>query len=358
MQIGIAGAGIMGRLLAWQLSQQGHQITIFDQDPIESGSAAAYTAAGMLTPFTEVESAEWQIYHMGMRGLSLWPQIAKQLGSDLGFHQRGSLIVAHPSDQADLQRFQAQLQAKLVDDTQAQLQLLNAQHIAELEPELANRFQSGLFLPQESWLCTKCVMQTLAEQLLAKRVCWYSSSPVDAVQPGVIHSRGGEYQFDWVIDCRGMGAKTDISQLRGVRGELIWVDAPEVNISHMVRLMHPRYRLYLVPRKDNLYVLGATQIESEDYSPISVRSSLELLSALYSIHPGFAEARVVESKTNCRPALMDNLPAIDVQEGLMRVNGLFRHGFLLAPVLVEAAVQQLQGGSTASEFQHLYKRVA
>ena len=109
----------------------------------------------------------------------------------------------------------------------------------------------------------------------------------------------------------------------------------------MVRLMHPRYRLYLVPREDHHYLLGATQIESEDSSEISVRSALELLSALYAIHPGFGEARILETRTNCRPALLDNLPAIAQEPGLMRINGLFRHGYLLAPALAEQAAQQL-----------------
>ena len=66
MQIAIAGAGIMGRVLAWQLSQRGHRLSIFDRDPIANGSAAAYTAAGMLTPYSEVASAELAIHTMGM----------------------------------------------------------------------------------------------------------------------------------------------------------------------------------------------------------------------------------------------------------------------------------------------------
>ena len=66
MQIAIVGAGIMGRVLAWQLSQSGHRLSIFDRDPIHSGDAAAYTAAGMLTPYSEVASAELAIHTMGM----------------------------------------------------------------------------------------------------------------------------------------------------------------------------------------------------------------------------------------------------------------------------------------------------
>jgi glycine oxidase len=109
--------------------------------------------------------------------------------------------------------------------------------------------------------------------------------------------------------------------------------------------MHPRYQLYLVPRGNGIYLLGATQIESEDFSPISVRSALELLSALYSLHEGFAEARITGYRSNCRPALPDNLPAVALQPGLLRINGLFRHGFLLAPVLARAVAAYLRTGN-------------
>ena len=147
-----------------------------------------------------------------------------------------------------------------------------------------------------------------------------------------------------VIDCRGLGAKVDIKNLRGVRGEVIWLEAPEVNITHLVRLMHPRYRIYIVPRKNNHYVIGATQIESDDSREISVRSCMELLSAAYSVHTGFGEARIINTRANCRPALPNNLPQIHHENGLIRVNGLFRHGFLLAPTLAQEIILALSEG--------------
>jgi len=118
--------------------------------------------------------------------------------------------------------------------------------------------------------------------------------------------------------------------------------------------MHPRYRLYIVPRRDDLYLIGATQIESEDSSEITVRSTLELLSAAYSVHPGFAEARIVKSDVNLRPALADNQPKIIHQPGLLQVNGLFRHGYLMSPAIAkEVAAIIAQGDSYQSPFQGL-----
>ena len=105
--------------------------------------------------------------------------------------------------------------------------------------------------------------------------------------------------------------------------------------------MHPRYQLYVVPKPNNRFIIGATQIESEDRSPVTLQSSLELGSALYTLSPAFAEARIIEMDTNLRPAFMDNLPKVFCQPGLIVANGLFRHGYLLAPAVVEQVLAQV-----------------
>jgi len=139
--------------------------------------------------------------------------------------------------------------------------------------------------------------------------------------------------------------------VRGVRGEVVRVHSPELALSRPIRLLHPRYPIYIAPKPDGVYVIGATQIESEDTSPTSVRSALELLSALYSVHPAFGEARILEMVTQCRPALPDNLPEIRWDGGrLIRINGLYRHGYLMAPAVMDAALGLLHqlGRSSAN----------
>ena len=118
--------------------------------------------------------------------------------------------------------------------------------------------------------------------------------------------------------------------------------APGVTLRRPIRLLHPRYRVYLVPRAPDLVVVGASEIESEDRSPVSVRTTVELLAAAHSVIPELAEARIVHSETNLRPALPDNLPRVEARDGLVRINGLFRHGWLIAPALVEQALETIR----------------
>jgi glycine oxidase len=188
---------------------------------------------------------------------------------------------------------------------------------------------------------------------------WYVNAEIHEIEPQRVTFSHGKarrqtQKFDWVLDTRGLGARADIVGLRGVRGELIVVNAPEVHLNRPIRLMHPRYPLYVVPRENDRFLIGATSIESEDLSPVTVQSALELLSAAFSLHPGFAHASIEEMRVNCRPALADNCPRIFYQPGLIRVNGLHRHGFLVSPKLVDLVVKFLSTGAIEPSFAAVF----
>jgi len=96
-------------------------------------------------------------------------------------------------------------------------------------------------------------------------------------------------------------------------------------------------------------MIGATVIESEEIGAISLRSALDLLSAAYAIYPGFAEAEILLQGAGARPAFPDNRPRIAVAPGYIYVNGLYRHGFLLAPVMAELVADYIETGATDPE---------
>ncbi|MNS47814.1 Glycine oxidase [compost metagenome] len=145
--------------------------------------------------------------------------------------------------------------------------------------------------------------------------------------------------FDRVVDCTGAAAVGEISDLRGVRGEMLYLSTSEVFLSRPVRLLHPRIPLYIVPREPGRFMVGATMIETEDTGDISVRSMMEFLNAAYAVHPAFAEAEIIETGTGVRPAYPDNLPKVTQDGRLIFINGAHRHGFLLSPAIARQAVE-------------------
>lgn len=338
MNIGIAGVGLVGRVLALNLLQQGHTLTLFDADTAYGEEAAGMTAAGMLAVFAELETAESAIFNHGTRSIALWPDLLEQVEIPDAYSQKGSIITAHPQDYNELEHFIETLKSKVSEASE--IKLLDRKELTQLEPDLEHHAKA-FFIPQEGQVDAQRFMKASSDYLLAHTdVTWHQEIKVDSVKEGKICFAGVREEYDWVFDARGLGAAKQVENLRGVRGEVFWLDAPEVNITRPTRMLHPRYKIYIVPRANNRYVIGATEIESEDKSPMSVRSSLELLSAVYSMHSGFAEARIVKMLTNCRPTLKDNLPNIEQKEKLTRINGLYRHGYLLAPAVVEQALNQ------------------
>ena len=345
MKIGIAGAGLIGRLMAWQLQRAGHQVTLFDAGDEQGTNSAAYVAAAMLAPYSEAVTSGAEMFALGKPALGQWRDLLQQLAQCsshvVALNDSGSVVVAHDLDRASLQHFAQKLKAVAGNDPE--VKQLDRVGISALEPELPASFRQGVWLAGEGCLDNRALLVALQHAIVAGGAEWRANVAVQSVSAGTLHTAAGAEKFDWAIDCRGFGAKTDWPDVRGVRGEILWVRAPEVRLSRPVRLMHPRYHLYITPKPGDIYVVGATEIESESQAPVTVRSQLELLSALYSVHSGFAEAQIVHSFARCRPALPDNLPQVQVSDGLLRMNGLYRHGYLLAPTVLASAIKALTG---------------
>jgi glycine oxidase len=320
--VAVIGAGIAGSWHALAFAQAGHDVTLYERDTPEMTQATSHWAGGMLAPWCEAEVAEPVVTRLGLRSLDLWRAELPETPFN------GSLVVAHPRDRSDFERFATMT---------SHHRRLDAQGVTELEPSLEGRFREGLFFPDEGHVTPRTVLPQLHAQLKAAGGTIAFNTAVDP-----------EALDGIVIDCRGLFARDAQPGLRGVKGEMIMIETDEVELSRPVRLMHPRWPLYVIPRGNNLFMLGATSLESED-ARVSVRSALELLSAAYAVHPAFAEARILEFGAGLRPAFPDNLPRIVVNKQRIAVNGLYRHGFLLAPALAELTLAYVQRGVIDNE---------
>ncbi len=323
--IAIVGGGLLGRLLAWRAVLSGLRVVLFDANDRLGNEATAWVAGGMVTPQAEAVDAEPELVAMGRRSLQLWPGWLRQLPSPVHYSDSGTLLVWQRTDAAEARRFETVLRTR---DPHARYEHLNAEQLAGKEPALGTRFREGLYLPGEAHIDNRQLLPALADALEALGVeCHWNRRVEDSERP----------EASLVIDCRGKNAKSRWKELRGVRGELVRLHAPDVELRHMIRLLHPRYQLYLISRPGGNVVVGATSIETDDCSPVSVRGALELLSAAYAVLPELAEARILELDCDCRPALPDNRPGVRYSPNarLLEVNGLYRHGFLLSPAVVE-----------------------
>jgi len=328
----VLGGGLCGRLVAWRLAGAGHRVSLHERGPADGSQAAAWIAAAMLAPLAEAAVAELLITQLGVASLDTWPRILAELPEPVFFQRNGTLVVWHHADRTEAPLFERRVRANaprdLADDG---FVALAGPQIDAAEPALAGRFARGWLLAGEGQLDNRQALAALAAGLAARGVQTHWNTAVDDAKLPDAHV---------TIDCRGLGAKPVLPSLRGIRGEVARVHAPGIGLTRPVRLLHPRYPLYIAPKENDVYVIGATEIEGEDMSPVSVRSALELLSAAFAVHPAFGEARILELNSQCRPTLPDHRPAL-VWDGArtLRVNGLYRHGFMIAPAVADEAVR-------------------
>lgn len=320
--IAIRGAGVVGLWQALLLARSGHAVTIYERAAEPFSEACSLYAGAMLAPRCEEESAEAVIRELGMRGIALWREIYP------GTIVNGSLVVTQSRDRVLLDRF-----ARMTSGYQQ----LDSAALAAIEPDLAKRVSGALYYPDEAHVAPEPALRFLLDEALAAGA---------TLRLGAADTPQGA---DIVVDCRGLAAQDVLPSLRGVRGERIVIRSKEVGISRPVRLLHPRFPLYVVPWDDGLYMIGATVIESQETGPISLRSALELLTAAYALDPAFGEAEILMSGAGARPAFPDNRPRIINANGYIYVNGLYRHGFLLAPVLAELVARFIDTGEQNAE---------
>lgn len=294
--ISVLGSGVAGLCAATALAEAGFEVEVIV--PEEAPAPASRLAGGMLAPFCEGESAPEVIVARGQAAVDWWAEHVP------GVTHRGTLVLAPARDGAELDRFARATRAHrwVAPD--------------DLEPDLSGRFARGLFFETEAHLDPRQALGHLREVLIARGVAFHAGPP-----------RGR------IVDCRALAAAKALGDLRAVRGEMLYLHAPEVALSRPIRLLHPRFPCYVVPRGAGRYMVGATMVESDRSGPVTARAVMELLSAAYTIHPGFAEAEVIETGAGLRPSFPDNLPAIRRQGDVIHLNGMYRHGFLMAPVL-------------------------
>ncbi|MGL3607728.1 FAD-dependent oxidoreductase [Rhizobium sp. G187] len=323
MTVRVKGAGVAGLAAAVELARKDIRVEVVEMRR-DIGLGASHWAGGMLAPYCEREAAEEIVLISGLSAADWWEEAVPGLVS-----RRGTLVLANPRDLPDLKRFASRTRGH---------RWLDEAELGALEPGLAGRFDTGLFFTDEAHLDPRKALRGLYEVARQLGVSFRFGEDVSDTE-----------DYSATVDCTGPQAIGEIEGLRGVRGEMLYLETSEVTLSRPVRLLHPRHPIYVVPRGNGRFMLGATMIEAEDDGPITARTMMELLNTAYALDPAFAEARIVETGTGIRPAFSDNVPrVVETKQGLA-LAGMHRHGFLLAPGLAREAAERIAGRLNAAQ---------
>lgn len=320
--ITIIGTGVVGLTCADMLIDAGQEVSVITASKGVDESLCSWWAGGMLAPYCEMESAEPLVGELSDVSMQYWQSFCKS-NEGCDYAANGTLVISPNRDQNMLTHFAQRTE---------QWRKIDANELHSLEPIL-HQHRDALFYPTEAHIEPRQVLRALWSKIKANAEVITDTTLSDTEIEEL--AKKANQQGGWLLDCRGYSARSDLPDLRGVRGEMLHLYNPELELSRPVRLLHPRIPIYLVPRANSQFMLGATMIESASRERASVRSVLELLSAVYAVNPAFSQSEIVEIGVDVRPAYPDNLPKIIKQGRHLLVNGMYRHGYLLSPAFAK-----------------------
>src|SRR5207237_10182347 len=129
------------------------------------------------------------------------------------------------------------------------------------EPELAGRYSQGLDCMDAGHLDPRAALTALAARLgeLGVAIRYGLEAPA--------RSPAGRQ----VVDCTGLAARGQLTDLRGVKGEMLLLRLRELSLSRPVRLLHPRVPVYVVPRRDGRFMVCVTVSACDQGTRVSAR---------------------------------------------------------------------------------------
>jgi glycine oxidase len=361
----IIGGGVIGLAIGWRAAQRGLKVIVADPSP---GYGASHAAAGMLTPVAEAAYAERQLFELGSRSLSLYPDFAAELtqasGVGVGFRRTGTLLVGYDADDMAMITEHAQLR----ESFGAASQRLSARECRRAEPLLGPAIGGGLLVEDDASVDPRLLTSAL---LSAVKAAGGTHRPHRATRLLTLADRAAGAELadgskitagQVVLSAGWASASLDglppgvAPPLRPVKGQILRLrptpstrsaGLPPALVSRTVRGLVQGSSVYLVPRQEGELVVGATQEELGADTTVTAGGVWQLLRDARAIVPGITELELAESVAGLRPGTPDNAPVLgpSALPGLVLAAGHFRSGVLLAPVTAELIAEYLVTGN-------------
>lgn len=335
--VAIAGAGLIGASIGFELAQAGLGVAIFDRQ--QPGKSASWAAAGILSPAPE-NAATIPMVPLGRASLALYPEFVAAIqeisGQDVGYRPKGTLEAIFSGDaQAKLNTIVA-----LHHGLGLRAEPLRADDARELEPVLSSELEAAVLRPDEASVDNRALTRAVAIAAAQAGVKFFAGRNVQAIRQDAGRCAGfivddEKIEARWTVIAAGcysaeIEGAANYAPVRPAKGQMIALRAKNASIGRVLWSEH----VYLVPRNDGRIVAGAT-VEYVGFDKEVTAGGLQkILEGAIEIAPALADAKIEETWAGLRPDSPDHLPIIGPggREGLLIATGHFRSGILLAPI--------------------------
>ncbi len=354
--VAIAGGGLVGGAIAFELARAGLRVGLFDKQ--EPGKEASWASAGILSPAPE-SPAMIALVPLGKASMDLYPVFVAAVedisDTEVGYRAKGTVEVL-TSRQA---REEMSTIIALHHGLGLQAEPLSPDDARELEPCLRDDLEAGVLRPAEASVDNRLLTQGV---LASAQNCGAEIHAGVGVQSVWLE---GETCKGLIAGGEKFSAKHTVisagcfsAQIRGVekyapvrpaKGQMISLICPEAKIERVLW----GDDIYLVPRNDGRILAGAT-VEYKGFDKtLTAGGQRKLLSAAIELVPALENARMEETWAGLRPDSPDHLPILGPTDlpGLIVATGHFRSGVLLTPITAKLVREWLTTGSVSADWE-------
>ena len=326
--VAIAGGGLIGVSIAWELAGAGLHVVVLDRQ--EPGREASWAAAGMLAPAPESER-DISLTELGIASLDLYPNFSAAIENEskktASYATTGTREIFDASSQRDqkfslYQRLGIRAEVTFTDGREG----IWLPDEASVDPRAL--FSAALAAAKQRGVEIRgaCAVS----ELFFERGCCIGVFAGEKIVAKHVVIAAGCFSGKLLATSKSGAA---YAPTRPVRGQMIALRKDGVSLSHVLRSATG----YLVPRADGRIVAGSTSEEAGFEKETTPQGLQKIFNTAVNLCPALKGAEFAESWSGLRPGTPDDLPIVGPTDipGLLVATGHYRNGILLAPITAQ-----------------------
>ena len=309
----IIGAGIVGSACAAECAREGLSVAIVEAGIIGGGA----TAAGM-GHLVVMDDSEAQ-FALTRYSQQLWDEIGDELPREVEHDACGTIWIAVDDEEmAEVTR-----KAKFYSARGVPVEILDAQSVAEAEPNLRPGLVGGLRVPGDSVIYPPCAAQFFVDQAMSKGAALFVSKAVETItSDGVSLRDGSSISAGVIVNATGSWSPvlTPGLEVKKRKGHLVITDRYPNFLRHQLvelgylksahSLTAESVAFNIQPRKTGQLLIGSSRQFDVDETGVDGSIVTRMLNRAIEYLPGLRKLSSLRTWTGFRAATPDKLPLI------------------------------------------------